>query len=249
MFWDTLGLDGQHTLTASAIDSLGLSATSDPVMVTVDNSHPPSTIGIDATVFTDGQATITSPPFSTTTPSDLLVAFIGYDGPSNAAQTATVSGAGLPWTLLVRSNTQDGTSEIWTAKASDFLSNATVIAQPGSGSYHGSLVVVAFTNAAGPGIVNRAGGPSGAPDIYIPGITAGNWVFAVGNDWDNAVARTPVSGQVLVHQRVDSGTGDTYWVQSTAAPSTATALVDIHDTAPTADQWNYAAVEIVATRQ
>jgi hypothetical protein len=249
MFWDTLGLDGQHTLTASAVDSLGLSATSDPVTVTVDNSHPANTIGTDATVFTDAQGTMTSPPFSTTTPSDLLIAFIAYDGPSNGTQTATVSGAGLPWTLLVRSNTQRGTSEIWAAKASDFLSNATVIAQPGSGNYHGSLVVVAFTNAAGPGIVNRAGGPSGAPDVFIPGVTAGNWVFAVGNDWDNAVARTPVSGQVLVHQRVDTATGDTFWVQSTAAPLTATALVDIHDNAPTNDQWNYAAVEVVATRQ
>ena len=50
----------------------------------------------------------------------------------------------------------------------------------------------------------------------MPGVSAGNWVFAVGNDWDKAVARTPVSGQVLVHQRVDTQTGDTYWVQSTA---------------------------------
>jgi hypothetical protein len=83
----------------------------------------------------------------------------------------------------------------------------------------------------------------------LPGVSAGNWVFAVGNDWDNAIARTPVSGQVLVHQRVDTQVGDTYWVQSTTAASTANALVDIHDSAPTSDQWNYAAVEIVATRQ
>jgi hypothetical protein len=43
--------------------------------------------------------------------------------------------------------------------------------------------------------------------------------------------------------------GDTYWVQSTVAPSTANALVDIHDTAPTTDRWNYAAVEVVAVHQ
>ena len=91
--------------------------------------------------------------------------------------------------------------------------------------------------------------PSGAPDIFLPGVSAGNWVFAVGNDWDNAITRTPVSGQVLVHQRIDTQVGDTYWVQSTAAPSTADGLVDIHDTSPTADRWNYAAVEIVATRK
>jgi hypothetical protein len=63
-----------------------------------------------------------------------------------------------------------------------------------------------------------------------------------------AIARTVVAGQVLVHQRVDTAVGDTYWVQSTTAPSIANVLVDIHDTAPTTDQWTYCAVEIVATR-
>jgi hypothetical protein len=46
-------------------------------------------------------------------------------------------------------------------------------------------------------MVNQSAAPSGAPDIYIPGVSAGNWVVAVGNDWDNAIARTPVSGQYL----------------------------------------------------
>ncbi|MBJ6725023.1 Ig-like domain-containing protein [Geomesophilobacter sediminis] len=249
-YWDTVGLSqGQHQITATATDALFLTGTSAPVTVTVDNSHPANLIGIDATVFSDAGNTMTTPAFSTTTASDLLVAFVAYDGPSNAPQTATVSGAGLTWTLLKRSNVQHGTSEIWVAKASTQLSNATVLSQPGVTGYHGSLVVVAFTNASGPGVVGQASAPSGAPDIYLPGVAAGSWVFAVGNDWDNAVTRSPSTGQVLVHQRLDSSTGDTYWVQSTAAPSTVSGLVDIHDDAPTADQWNYAAVEIVATRQ
>ena len=58
-----------------------------------------------------------------------------------------------------------------------------------------------------------------------------------------------MSGQVLVHQRKDTGVNDTYWVQSTAAPSIFPGPVDIHDSSPTADRWNYAAVEIVATPQ
>ena len=69
-------------------------------------------------------------------------------------------------------------------------------------------------------------------------------MFAVGNDWDRAVARTPVAGQVLQDQWIDTGSGDTFWVQSTTAPSTAPGLVTIHDTAPTNDRWNYAAVEV-----
>jgi hypothetical protein len=249
--WDTeTASAGQHTLTATAIDITGNSGTSLPVSVTVDNSHPPNLIGIDASVSVDGAGPMTAPVVTTSQNGELIVAFVSYDGPSNSPQTATVTGPGLIWTLVKRSNHQAGTAEIWMTHASDSPQTVTVTAQPGTGtSYHGSLTVIAFTNASGPGIVNQTSAPTGAPDVYLPGISAGNWVFAVGNDWDNAIARTLVSGQVLVHQRVDAQVGDTYWVQSTAAPSTANALVDIHDTAPTSDQWNYAAVEIVATRQ
>ena len=250
-FWDTQTVAaGKHVITVSATDITGNTGTSSPVSVTVENSHPPNTIGKDATISVDGSGLMQTPVFSTTQPGDLLVAFVAYDGPPGVPQTATVSGAGLSWTLVERSNFQSGTAEIWAAIASDPMSSVSVMSQPGNGNpYHGSLTVIAFTNASGPGIVGRTSAPSGPPDIILPGVSAGNWVFAVGNDWDNAIARTPVSGQVLVHQRVDTRLGDTYWVQSTAAPSTSYALVDIHDTSPTTDQWNYAAVEIVATPQ
>ena len=247
--WDTTSYSGMHVLTATAIDAANLTASSAPITVTVDNTHPPAVIGKESPIFVDGASTMITPAFSTTTPGDLLVAFVGYDGPPGSAQTATVSGAGLTWTLVMRSNTQAGTSEIWTARPAGTLTNVTVQAVPGASGFHGSMTVIPFTNAAGIGVVGRTGAPTGAPDIFLPGISAGNWVFAVGNDWDRAVIRTPVSGQVLVHQRVDTSVGDTFWVQSTTAPSTANGLVDIHDSAPTDDRWNYAAAEIVAKRQ
>jgi hypothetical protein len=251
VFWDTqTAPGGSYEITVSATDVTGNTGTSSPVSVTVDNSHPPNIIGKDFTISVDGKGLMQTPVFSTTTPGDLLVAFVAYDGPSGSPQTATVSGAGLSWMLVERSNFQSGTAEIWAAVATDPLSSVAVMAQCGVGtSYHGSLTVIAFTNASGPGIVGRTAAPSGAPDIPLPGVSAGNWVFAVGNDWDNAIARAPVSGQVLVHQRVDTQVDDTYWVQSTVAPSTAYDLVDIHDSSPTTDQWNYAAIEIVAAPQ
>jgi hypothetical protein len=197
----------------------------------------------------DGSGMMTTPPFSTSTAGDLLIALVAYDGPSTPPQTASVSGAGLTWTLVKRGNSQAGTAEIWSARATGSLSAVTVVSQPGTGTtYHGSLTVIAFTNASGTGIVGQNGAPSGAPDVSLSGVSAGNWVFAVANDWDHAVAPSPVGGQVLVHQRVDTQVGDTYWVQSTAAPSTSQGPVAIHDNLPIADRWNYAAVEIVATQ-
>jgi hypothetical protein len=248
--WSTVTVpDGQHAINASATDSAGNVGNSVPITVNVDNSHPPLLIGEDVNTSVDGAGLITTQPFSTSHASDLLVAFVSYDGPQSSTQTATVSGAGLDWTLLMRSDTQFGTSEIWSTRADGTLSGVTVSAFPGTGTYHGSLTVIAFTNSAGTSVVGRAGATAGAPDIILPGVVAGDWVFAVGNDWDKAIARTPVSGQVLVHQKVDTVTGDTYWLQSTTAPAATNGLVDIHDSAPTIDRWNYAAVEIVAVHQ
>jgi hypothetical protein len=237
-----------HVVTAVATDQAGRVGNAAPVSFTVDNSHPANPLGIAALVFRDTSDTMQTPAFSTTTASNLLVAFVAYDGPAGP-QTATVTGAGLTWQLVMRSNAQKGTSEIWAAKATNPLSAVTVTSQPGTAGYHGSLTVIAFTNAAGTGIPARTSAPTGAPEVYVPGVSAGNWVFAVGNDWDRAIARTPASGQVLVHQRVDTQVGDTFWVQSTAAPATGSGVVTIRDDAPTNDQWNFAAIEIVATRQ
>jgi hypothetical protein len=115
-----------------------------------------------------------TPAFSTTTISDLLVAFVGYDGRDGTPQTGTVTGAGLTWQLAKRSNAQNGTAENWIAKATDFLSSVTVSSQPGNGGYHGSLSLLAFTNAAEAGTIGQASAASGAPDIYLPGVFAGN---------------------------------------------------------------------------
>lgn len=253
--WNTKATaDGPHTLAASATDAAGHTGHTDnagklaKMTVTVDNSAPPpNLIGKDAAVAQNGSGAITTPPFSTTRSGDLLIAFVAYDGPPNQAQTAAVSGAGLSWNLVKRSNTQGGTSEIWSARAAGVLTNATVTSTPGHGAYDGSLAVGAFTNAAGTGVQGATGASSGAPDIPLPGVAAGNWVWAVGNDWSGAVARKPVSGQVIVHQWIDTATGNTFWVQSTDTPSDALGLVNIHDSEPTNNRWNYAAVEIVAT--
>jgi hypothetical protein len=247
--WDTTAAPaGSHSLTAQARDAAGNIGTSAAVPVTVDNSAAaPAVVRIDARATKQATGTLQATGLTTRTSADTLVAFVAFDGPAGAGrQTAVVSGAGVTWTLVKRSNTQSGDSEIWTARPVRTLSNATITATPTVAGYPGLLTVLAFTSANGLSVAGAAGAPSGAPSIYLPGVERGSWVFAVGNDWDRAVARSVVSGQVLQQQNLVTGSGTTFWVQSTAAPNPGLSLVTIADTAPVTDQWNYAAVAVRA---
>ena len=67
----------------------------------------------------DGIGAMTTLALATSQNRELLVALVSYDGPSSSPQTATVTGSGLTWTLVKRSNHQAGTAEIWIAYASD----------------------------------------------------------------------------------------------------------------------------------
>jgi hypothetical protein len=233
-----------YTFTVSATNAIGTGAAS-----AGSNAVTPATAGpitVDQTISTDGTGTMTSPSLTTSAANELLVAFISADGPSGAGrQSFTVTGAGLTWTLAKRGNAQSGDSEIWWARASGTLTAQTITATPSAGGFHGSLTVVAFIKAAGIGVTGASSAASGAPDLSLANTGVGSWVYAVGNDWDAAIARTPVSGQTIVHQRIDTSSGDTFWVQSTIAANASAGTVDIHDSAPTTDQWNYVGVEVL----
>ena len=211
-----------------------------------------SGITVDASVNTHQSSpatTITSGPISTANPGDLLVAFIASDGPSQSAgqSFSTVSGGGLTWKLRERTNKQPGTAEIWEAVAPSTLSNVTVTATRSSGSYVGSISVVAFSGAATTtdGAVGTGNGTSGPPTVSLTTTTAGSWVWGVGNDWDQAKARTLGSGQTLFDQFLAS-VGDTYWVQSqTAQGNPANTSVTLNDTAPTSDHYDFSAIEVI----
>jgi hypothetical protein len=70
-------------------------------------------------------------------------------------------------------------------------------------------------------------------------------LVAVGHDWDNAVARTLATNQVMLHQYLDTGAGDTSWSQYLGQiTGPAGSLVTMNDTAPTNDRWDMAAVEL-----
>jgi hypothetical protein len=172
-------------------------------------------IAIDVTTFRDlpsASTTMTTPAFSTAAGNELLLAFVATDYQSGANVTVTsVTGAGLTWTLVVRTNGQSGTAEIWRAFAAARLTNVTVTAKT-SQSVVSSLTVSTFTgvdpsgaNGSGAiGAIASANALTGAPAATLVTTRNNSWVFGVGNDYDKATARTVGAAQTLVHHYLPS---------------------------------------------
>ena len=131
----------------------------------------------------------------------------------------TTTGGGLTWTKVQRANSQSGDAEIWKASASQPLSNVTITSTPTTRGYHQSLTVIAMQMTQGVGASVTGSGASGAPPVSLNTTQQGSLVFGVGNDWDNGIARTVGTNQVLVHQWVDTSVGNTFWTQNTTIQS------------------------------
>jgi hypothetical protein len=249
--WNASNAPGGHVLTAQAQTATGYAATAPPVSVTVATAIG-SFLVLDQTLNVDSiGTTTTTSAFSASASNELLIALVGADGPSmSQAQSAAVSGAGLNWTLVSRANVQFGTAEVWAATATAPLSNVTVTSTESKTGYHQSLTVLALhstSGAASAGAHAAASALQGTPSVSVTTTGNGSWVVGVGNDWDNAVPRTLGANQQLLHQWVDTGTGDTYWMQAaSAATPAANTVVTLNDTAPTADRWNFSTVEVLA---
>src|SRR6266404_4979117 len=215
-------------------------------------------VGIDTTVSrdpTNASTTVSTPAFSTASTNELLLAFISADSGSSSNTTVTkIAGAGLTWVLVQRTNAQAGTAEIWRAFAPSPLTGVTVTATL-SQSVLSSITVISFTgvdtsglNGAGAiGAIGTGNARTGAPTASLITTRASSLVLGVGNDWDNAIARTVGAGQVLVHQDLAS-VGDTYWVQrQTNLTASSGTSVTINDTAPTGDRYNLSIVEVLVS--
>ncbi|MBW8866095.1 MAG: DUF4082 domain-containing protein, partial [Acidobacteria bacterium] len=254
MAWNSASVaNGSHTLSARARDAAGNQTTSAAVTVTVSNvaTGPPVVDAIKSVNRSNSATTLVTGTFSTTKTNELLVAFISTDYRTGANTTVTgVTGAGLTWTLVKRTNVQLGGAEIWRAFAPATLTGVTVTATM-SQSTAGSMTVVSFSNVdttgAGAGAIGAsvsANSAGGAPTATLITTRDNSLVFGVGNDFDNAVARTVGPNQTIVNQYLAT-IGDTYWVQRVTNPVAATGTsVTINDTAPAGDRYNLTICEI-----
>jgi hypothetical protein len=238
----TSSTSGAKTLTATYGGDASFATSSGTATHTVINVAPT----MEGVTNANGSGTQTTPAFSTSGPGRWLFAFVESDGPSAVnAQTVTVTGAGLTWSLVRRTNARFGTAEVWTAFAPAALTNVTVTSTQLVGGFRQVLSVVAVGNSSGAGASASNSAATGAPAVQLTTTRANSLVCAAGNDWDSAVARNFPATQTMLNQVVDTSVGDTFWVQCQIAsvPASGT-LVTINDTAPTNDQWNYTAVEI-----
>ena len=200
--------------------------------------------GLDST----GTGTVTTSALSTTSPGDVLVATVSADAYSAGSQSATVTGGGLTWSLVQRENATPGDAEVWTATAPSVLSGVSFTSTLAVSGLAQSLTVVAFKNASGIGASAAADAGTGAPSVSLTTTRRGSMVVAAGYDWDSATARTIPAGQTLLNEHgiSSSVTGGDFWAQRLTDPtalSGVTATID--DTAPTAEKWDLAAVEVV----
>ena len=214
------------------------------------------TLAVDAISsqgLTSNATTVSTAAFSTNFGNELLLAFIAGDYLSGTNTTVTgVTGAGLTWALVKRTNVQSGTAELWRAFAPTSLSGVTVTATL-SQSVVSSITVMSFSGADGTGsngsgaigATATANAKTGAPSASLVSTRNNSLMLGVGNDFDNAIARTVGPAQSLVYQLLTS-TGDTYWVQrqTNTTPVSGTA-VTINDTAPMSDRYNLSLVEVL----
>ena len=214
------------------------------VTATISGGGGSGPLTVKSTVFADGTGAVSAGPFATAA-GDLVMAFATAAGPATGGQTLTITGGGLNWTRIARANAMPGLADIWRASSATALSSVSVTSTPSVSTYTQSLTIVVFSGAAGAG-ASAIAGATGAPAVSVTATSAGSVVYGVANDWDGATARTLGASQAMAHQWLSTATGDTYWVQSTTTRTAAAgSIVQLNDTAPTTDRYNFAAVEIV----
>lgn len=195
--------------------------------------------------------TVTSPQFSTSFANELLLAFIS-EGGSEATNVTSVSGAGLTWVLVGRTNVQAGSAEIWRAFSPAVLTKTEITASLAS-SVPATMVVMSFsgvdttgTNGSGAigGIVG-ADSSGAAASATLTTTRENSLVIGVADDTRSEATRTAGSGQTIVHHYMVTK-GGTFWVQERTTPSPAAGYAaTINDTAPTGDPFNLEICEIL----
>ena len=214
-------------------------------------------LAIDKTASADASlsvSSITSPALSTTKTNELLLAFVSTNGSRSGVTVTGVTGGNLTWSLVRRTNAQQGTAEIWRAFSASTLSNVTVRASLSQTSTAASITVVTFsgvdtTGSGGSGAIGATAGTSatsGGPTASLTTTRNNSWVVGVGTDSQRSSGRTVGSSQTMIHQDTPVVFAFTAWVQrQNSTTATSGTVVAINDTAPTNDRYDLTTCEVL----
>lgn len=180
---------------------------------------------------------LTSPKLRTHGIHDFVLAFISNAGGQHVKH---ISGDGLRWSLVARSDGAGGTAEVWQAYASRKL-HGPITAQIGSGGLAG-ITVVAFSGSA-PYVETHATS-QGHISAPLARLTAspGSLLWTVGHSTGQDHPTAPVGGH-LVFQFFDKHAHAGGWVQRTTAMSASAQIAD----KASVSRWGLVAVAIASS--
>jgi hypothetical protein len=245
MSWNTAPVSaGTHTLDAVATNDSGKVASSPTVTVTVQNPAPPMACFVLQTEkAAGGRGTVTTPRFPVAFGGEDLVAFVSATGGRQDRQRAVVSGGGLRWHLVRRSDAKSGDLEVWTTTAPRVIPAITVtssLAQPNNPEH---LTVIALEGSDGVGAASTASGASGSPQLRLTTTEHTSLVYALVQS-AGARARHLPFGWVSL-PGATAGGQPASWVQLTnQATGPARSVIQV-DAGGTNRPWNVVAFELV----
>ena len=188
-------------------------------------------------------ATLTSPRLHTKNSKTLLLAFITASGSAPGAHVRHVSGDGLRWTPLVRSDGGGGVTEVWRARAKHWLKGR-IVAGLAAAAYPARITVVAYGGAS-TYVAARAArrGRSSTPTIRLRP-TAGSLVWTVGLSQGQRRASqvSSTASRRVVFRSLDRRRRTGSWLQLQAAR---TSHVTGATGASWSRSWHMAAVDVV----
>lgn len=239
--WDTTtAAAGAHEVSALVADSAGRTVMSTPVAVSVTNPAPPMTCFVlQDKVSAAGRRSVTTPAIHTASAGETLVALVSALG---TRQHASVSGAGLSWRLVRRSNAGGNDAEAWTAQVPGVAGQITVTSALSGGAGRQSLTVVALEGVRGVGASSASSGRAGAPGISLRTTDATSLVFAAGASG----AASPSLPRGWEHLHSEQAAGSGLWSQYTSQPTgTEGTTVVANGGGSSAGTWNMVAVELL----
>jgi hypothetical protein len=200
---------------------------------------------VDSLYETFNSATTASIKVSTSVANELLVAFVGSDGPKAGGQSSTVSGGGLTWHKVAAESQALGDAEVWYAVAPSTLKSQAITATAAKTGYDENMNIMTFKNASGIGASGIFYSSKGAPTGTITTTHTDGWVWASGMDFGGSAKRVAPSNQNIWEQTLDNTAKKAFWTQSTNNVTTnAGTSVTLNDTSPTGDPFDLVMVEV-----